>query len=336
MKRTLIVPACFLFLTLFISCEKKMPEVHQYPEKVHFVMAEVNPEDSICGQMDAAFKKRLEELSEGNLTVEIKYYGVLGDESQVIKSLMNNEDDSIQIARVTANLSSFGANKSVLLSIPYTFNDNEHFWKFTKSDIAEEILNEPYELGLGVKGLCYAQEGFRNFFSTESISSLKDLQGKKMRVNGQTLTMLSKSLLTIPVNIQFTNLYMALQTGKIDIAEQSLSNYYTNSFYRVAPYMIMDGHMIGAVEILISSKCWDSLSYYQQVLVKKAAEYASAYCKEISFDKETDDAIELITKGVTLLEVTDKDEWKKSCDAIIKEQSKDYPDLYNKIVELQY
>jgi len=333
MKKIISVFAFIVFTALsFISCNKTQPTVNQYPERVHLVMAEVNPENSICGRMDNAFKSRLEELSEGKITVEIKYYGVLGDESQIIKALTNPEDDTVQVARVSANLSKYGANKSLLLSIPFTFYDDSHFWSFAKSDVAEEILNEPYELGIGIKGLCYAEEGFRHFFSTEPINKLSDLQGKKMRVSGTTLTMLSKSLLTIPVSIQYTSLYMSLQTGKVDIAEQPLSNYLTNSFYRVAPYMIMDGHMIGAVEIVISSKCWDSLSYYQQVLVKKAADYASVYCKEIAASQETSDAVELITKGVTLVEVADKDEWQNACSEMIKENSKDYPELYEKIL----
>lgn len=321
---------------LIVSCEKKSVEVHQHPEKVHLVMAEVNPEDSITGQMDYAFKKRLEELSEGNMTVDIHYYGILGDEAKVMKILESENDNSIQLARVSANLSNYGAKKSALISVPYIFKDDSHFWRFAGSKAAEEILLEPYDLGMGVRGLCFAQDGFKHLFSTEAVYSLEDLKGKKIRVSDESLKMVSIALDTVPVNVQYADLYMSLQNGKVELAEQSLSNYLSNSFYKFAPYMIMDGHGVGAVEIVISSKCWDSLSYYQQVLIKKAADYASKYCKGIVNEQETNDAIELITKGITLVEVADKSEWQDACKNIIQESTKDYEKLYSDILDLAY
>ncbi len=48
-------------------------------------------------------------------------------------------------------------------SIPYTFVSEDHFWKFADSELAEEFLLEPHNVGLPMRGLCYGEEGFRNF-----------------------------------------------------------------------------------------------------------------------------------------------------------------------------
>lgn len=319
----------FVFgLFLFNSCSEK-----NKIEKLNITMAEVNPETSICGRMDQAFKEKLEELSNGNISVNIQYSGALGNEAQIIE-FMKNDNSPVQISRVSANLTQYGGKKSGLITIPYTFENSDHFWKFTKSEIAEEILNEPYELGLGIKGLCYAEEGFRNFFSTKKITNVDDMIGLHMRVSGKILPVICDSLNAIQENIAFTDLYTALQTGTVDVADQPISNYLTNSFYKVAPYMIMDGHMLGAVQILISSKFWDSISDSSKKMIKEAADYASDYCRQISTSEELA-ALELMkSEGAEFIEVSDMKDWQNACHTIIQDNSKEFTNLYNQILSL--
>ena len=59
---------------------------------------------------------------------------------------------TIDMSRISAfALTSYGAQKSVLLSVPYTFVNREHFWKFADSELAPEFLMEPHDNGLGVR-----------------------------------------------------------------------------------------------------------------------------------------------------------------------------------------
>ncbi len=327
--------ACLFFsvlcIVLMAGCKKATKSEKQ--QVITLVMAEVNPPDSVCGQMDAAFKQKVEELSDKSIIVDVQYSGALGNENEVIKFMMA-PGSSIQLARTSANLSQYGAKKSALITIPYTFANSAHFWKFASSDLAESFLVEPYELKLGVRGLCYAEEGFRNFFSTKKINSIEDLAGKKMRVSGKNLTDLAVALGAEPMQIPFTDLYMALQTGTVEVAEQPLTNYMSNSFHKVAPYMITDRHMLGAVQILINSECWDSLTVEQQDILKTSARYASEQCKVIVEEKDLTASVKLISEGVVIKELTDNVKWQKACEKVIMENSKDYPELYQQIVNI--
>lgn len=329
MKKSLILLSSILISsTLLLSCNK-----NNNMEKLSIVLAEVNPETSICGRMDQAFKSKVEQLSKGKISVNIQYSGVLGNESQIIE-LMKAEESSVQVARVSANLTQYGGKKSGLITIPYTFANAEHFWKFAKSDIAKEILNEPYEMELGVKGLCYAQEGFRNFFSTTKIKTVQDMKNLHMRVSGKILPEICDSVKAIKEEIPFTDLYAALQTGTVDVADQPVSNYLSNSFYKVAPYMIMDGHMIGAVQILVSSTFWDSLSDEQKEILQSAADYASEYCRLISEEEEAK-ALEIMkNEGAEFTEVENSEEWQNTCKSIIESGSKEFPEIYKEIISL--
>ena len=317
----ILLTSCSPFI--FISCNSKNHE------PLTLVMAEVNPEDTVAGQMDKAFKEKVEELSKGKIIIDVQYSGILGDENQVMR-LLKSEGTSIQLVRGPANISAYTNGypvKSSLISIPYTFSNDDHFWNFAKSDIAQDILNEPYELGFGIKGLFYGQEGLRHYFSTVKIETVSDLKGKKMRVSGTVLPQLANAFEAIPIEIKYTDLYASLQTGKTEIAEQPISNYLQNAFYHVAPYMIFDGHMLGAISVMINARCWDSLSADQQNILLSAGEYACDYCHKIVDEANKEALAQLKQKGVVFTEVTDSTPWQNACSEIRKEAASINPIL---------
>ena len=333
-KRAIFLIPVFCLLFVFFSCKEKKSKT--VDEDITLVMAEVNPPDSVIGLMDQAFKRKVEDLSAGKIKIDLQCSGILGDEKQIMALIMQPHS-SIQIVRGPANLSSYSGGKPVkssLISIPYTFKNDDHFWRFANSEIAQEMLDEPYQLGLGVKGLFYAQEGLRHFISTEKIQSVSDLKNKKMRVSGNTLTALCQAFQSDPINIKFTELYAGFQTGRIEVAEQPLSNYLSNSLNYVAPYMILDGHMLGAVSVMINASCWDSLSDRQKNILITAGKYSSLYCHKILDEKNAETIQQLKKKSATIIEVKDQKSWQDACSQMRKEAASIDPQLYQKILDL--
>ena len=95
--------------------------------KVTLVYAEVNPADSIIGNVATAFKEKAEELSGGSITIDIQAGGVLGAENDVLDSIMAGSNQ-IDIARISVfALNSYGVQKTVLCTLPFTFESREHF-----------------------------------------------------------------------------------------------------------------------------------------------------------------------------------------------------------------
>lgn len=155
--------------------------------KVTLVYAEVNPLDTIVGQTASEFKRLVEEKSGGSITIDVRDSGVLGSENDVLDAIVGG-DDSIDMSRISAfALTSYGAKKSMLLSIPYTFENRDHWWAFANSDLAQEFLNEPQEIGLPLRGVFYGEEGFRHFFANRPINGIEDLDGMKIRVSNDPI-----------------------------------------------------------------------------------------------------------------------------------------------------
>ena len=291
---------------------------------VTLVYAEVNPlEGTIVGQTATAFKEKVEELSGGSITIDIQANGVLGAESDVLDTMLGG-GGTIDMARISAfALTSYGGEKSSLLSVPFTFVSRDHFWNFATSDLAQEFLLEPHENGTGIRGLFYGEEGFRHFFTVNPIEGMDDLAGMKIRVsNDPIMTGMVEGLGANPTVVAMGELYSALQTGVVDAAEQPIANYQANAFPEVAPNIILDGHTLGAIQVVITDEAWDSLTPEQQDVLTEAGEYASQYNRQIS--QETEDKIleELKADGVNVIEVDDITPWQDACKDVIEEATK--------------
>jgi tripartite ATP-independent transporter DctP family solute receptor len=304
--------------------------------EITFVYAEVNPLDTIVGQTGTAFKEKVEELSGGTIKIDIQASGVLGSENDVLDTMLGG-GGTIDMSRISAfALTSYGGEKSKLLSVPYTFANREHFWNFATSDLAPEFLLEPHENGSGVRGLFYGEEGFRHFFTTQDISGMEDLAGLKLRVsNDPVMNGMVEGLGASPTVVSFGELYSALQTGVVDGAEQPIANYKSNAFQEVAPNIILDGHTLGAIQVVITDEAWDSLTAEQQDILMEAGAYASQFNREISEEAENEVLAGLIEEGINVVEVDDITPWQEATKDVIAEATKDNPELYQQILDFQ-
>lgn len=357
MKKKLL--AMIMSLTLVASlaaCGLQEPETPETPEtpaeepgeeepaeepgevepEVTLVYAEVNPLDTIVGQTDQAFADKVHELSGGKIKIEIQASGVLGSENDVLDAMLGG-GGTIDMSRISAfALTPYGGKKSKLLSIPYTFVSRDHFWNFATSDLAPEFLLEPHEAGTGVRGLFYGEEGFRHFFTVDPVNGIEDLKGLKLRVsNDPVMNGMVNGLGASPTVVSFGELYSALQTGVVDGAEQPIANYKSNAFPEVAPNLILDGHTLGAIQVIITDEAWDGLTEEQQNILMEAGKYASEFNRKISAEAEAKVLEELKADGVNVVEVTDLAPWQAAVKDVVEAETKDYKELYQQILDMQ-
>ena len=275
--------------------------------KVTLVYAEVNPLDTIVGQTGSHFKEKVEELTGGSVVVDVQASGVLGSENDVLDAILGGST-SIDISRISAfALTSYGCNKSKLLSIPFTFENRAHFWNFANSELAPEFLNEPQELGLPVRGIFYGEEGFRHFFTVKPVAGIEGFKGLKLRVsNDAVMNGMVEGLGANPTVVSFGELYSALQTGVVDGAEQPIANYKSNAFPEVANNLILDGHTLGAIQAVITDNAWGKLTENQQAAIMEAGADTQKFNADLSESAENKVLDELKSSGCNVVDVPDK------------------------------
>ena len=304
--------------------------------KVTLVYAEVNPLDTIVGQTGSHFKEKVEELTGGSVVVDVQASGVLGSENDVLDAILGGST-SIDISRISAfALTSYGCNKSKLLSIPFTFENRAHFWNFANSELAPEFLNEPQELGLPVRGIFYGEEGFRHFFTVKPVSGIADFKGLKLRVsNDPVMNGMVEGLGANPTVVSFGELYSALQTGVVDGAEQPIANYKSNAFPEVANNLILDGHTLGAVQAVITDNAWNKLTENQQAAIMEAAADTQDFNADLSETAENKVLDELKSSGCNVIDVPDKAPWQEACAKVISENTSDQAELYQQLLDMK-
>ena len=304
--------------------------------KVTLVYAEVNPLDTIVGQTATHFKEKVEELTGGSVVIDVQASGVLGSENDVLDAILGGST-SIDMSRISAfALTSYGCNKSKLLSIPFTFENRAHFWNFANSELAPEFLNEPQELGLPVRGIFYGEEGFRHFFTVKPVAAIGDLKGMKLRVsNDPVMNGMVEGLGANPTVVSFGELYSALQTGVVDGAEQPIANYKSNAFPEVANNLILDGHTLGAVQAVITDNAWGKLTENQQAAIMEAGADTQAFNADLSETAENKVLDELRSSGCNVVDVDDKTPWQEACAKVIKDNTSDQAELYQKLLDMK-
>ena len=289
-------------------------------EKIVLNYAEVNTLDgTVCGELAKAFKAKVEELSGGEITVVIHAGGVLGSDDQVLDNMLGG-GNMTDLARVSAlALTQFGCRKASLLALPYTFEHVEQFKQFARSDLAKEFLKEPVDIGLPIRGLCYAEEGFRHFFFNKPVAGIEDVKGKKIRISSDPVMIgMVTDLGGYATNVSFTELYSALSTGVVDGAEQPIANYYSNAFYEVAPHVLLDAHTLGIIQIVISEYRWQHLNDEQRAWVSQAAQEAAQEAMDKVVEIESDTANKLQEKNVNMYSVEDFAPWKQAVEKTVQ------------------
>lgn len=337
-KLFVVLLVAVLSVSLFAQggSEKSDSSAAQVEKNVSLVYAEVNPLETIVGQTGTYFKEQVERLTNGSVKIVIQASGVLGSENDVLDSMLGG-GTTIDISRISAfALTSYGAEKSKLLSIPFTFESREHFWNFANSDLAPEFLNEPQTINLPIRGIFYGEEGFRHFFTAKAVKSISDLKGMKLRVsNDPVMQGMVKGIGAFPTVISFGELYSALQTGVVDGAEQPIANYKANAFPEVAPHLILDGHTLGAIQVIITDNAWKKLSVNQQNALIEAGKLAQAFNAKLSADAEAKVLEQLRNEGVTVVDVTDKQPWIDACAEVIKTSTASQAALYQQIKNMK-
>jgi tripartite ATP-independent transporter DctP family solute receptor len=243
-------------------------------------------------------KKRLEELSGGNASIDIYSGGVLGNEVDCLEQVQKGELAMTKVS--TAALEAFLPELKVF-SVPYAFRDADHFWKVLHGPVGERML----ELGVSRKflGLCYYDSGDRNFYTTKKpIRSARDVTGMKVRVmSSRSAFDMVKTLGGSPCPISWGELYTGLAQGTVDAAENNPPSFITSRHYEVCKYFILSGHQRIPDMLVISTGTWDRLDADTQKWLRQAAAESEVFQRKLWQEMTEQSLATAKEKGVEII-----------------------------------
>jgi tripartite ATP-independent transporter DctP family solute receptor len=212
---------------------------------------------------------RCEEISEGELRIDIYPSGQLGSEQQCVELL---QIGSLAITKVSAAVMESFTEDFKALGLPYVFRSREHAFKVLDGEIGKELLlsTEPF----WIRGLCFYDAGSRSFYTIDTpIHHPDDLKGLKIRVMKSITAMeMVKAQGGSPTPISWGELYTALQSGVVDGAENNPPSFYTSHHYEVCKYYCLNEHTMVPDVLIISQKVWEKLTPQERGWLQQAAD----------------------------------------------------------------
>jgi len=251
------------------------------------------------------FNNKLMELSKGALSIN-KYPGAqLGTEAQTMQKVQTGDIDFVFLS--TANAST-AQPESGVFSIHFIFRDENHAMKVLGDPQVIAAMRDLYAAKVtGAHMIGLGSQGLRHIYGKKPVQKVADLSGIKMRVQA-TVT----EDVTFPaygaqvVHMPFGEVYTALQTGVVDMAENGINNYLINKHYEPAPVLSLTEHEANNAAIFISDKAWSGLSDEQKKWVLAAADEVSRNEPRVAFDLEHQALAKLEKIGVKVVKDVDK------------------------------
>jgi TRAP-type transport system periplasmic protein len=251
------------------------------------VILKLNHTDTPSGARHLAselFAKRIEDYSKGKYHILVFHSGQLGNDPQSIKAVSEDKLDFT----ISATGSFAGLVPELnLTALPYLVDSYEQGWRFY--DESPWLRGQFDKLpAKGVRHLATWEAGFRSFTTRSVLSKPEDAVGKKMRVfPNEMIKWIVESIGYEAVVIPVTEVYSAIQQGRVDGQENPIDTIRALRFNEVAPNIVLTQHVYSPLPFVMSEVTWKKLSPAERDYFKRAAREAAALSRKLV--KEADE-----------------------------------------------
>src|SRR5215831_18742358 len=263
-RRSFVFNAAALGVSITVLPRRAMADTRS------FTFGYDQPRDTAYGFFAETFSKRLAESSKGALNVRQFPSAALGQEPEMAQKIRAGDIDFALNA--TANTSTVVPQAGVF-SLHYIFRDEAHLARAMNDRTINDTFKKMIvENTTGARSLGLMTLGFRNMYSKLTVSHLRDISGKKVRVQAtKTEDAFFSAYKAVPIHMPFGQVYTSLQTGLIDIAENGFDIVLKNKHYEAAPVVSKTEHEANCNQLWMSQKTWDSLTDEQRGWVTDSA-----------------------------------------------------------------
>ena len=286
----------------------------------------VNEQDSFQVAAEK-FAELVKERTNGAYIVEIYPNGALGDERTMLEGMqMGTLDMGIITSGPFVNF----VPEMGILDMPFLFANNEDAYRILDGDIGKELL-EKLE-SAGIKGLAYAERGFRNLTNgVRPVENAADINGLKIRVmENEVYTATFNALGVNAVPMAWSEALTALQQGTINGQENPVNVIYSYKLWETQKYVTMTRHAYASAIITMSLDFFNKLPADVQGIVKQAAQEAAEFERAWVAENEAGQLQALKDNGMEIVETPDLESFKAAVQSVYDKYPQ-YSDYLNRI-----
>ena len=268
------------------------------------------------------FSAKLKQLSGDKMLVDQFPGAQLGQEPQLLQLVKSGDlDFAIVSSANTATISP----QAGIMSLHFLFRGEDHMVNaLGDQKVFEAIRDMIDQTTQGIHAIGLGSQGLRSMYSKKEIHKVEDVKGLKVRVQAtatEDATFAAYGAQT--VHMPFGSVYTSLQTGVVDVGENSVNVYLINKHYEPAPVLSMTEHEANNAILWVSDKLWQSLNVDQKRWVLAAGRDVSLQEPKKAFDLERAAAGKLKAVGIKIVTDVDKSGFQKISSPMLDKLAKE-------------
>ena len=206
--------------------------------------------------------------SNGRFTINVAHSEQLGSENTNMSALRTGTLDFGALG-LGAMLSI--APEVAVIGLPFLFPNLKTAWATLDGPIGQELAKRIESKNIVFLG--WWCNGIRQTTNNKrAINKPEDFKGLRIRTPLDPVTVETFSALgATPQQINWGEVYLALQTGVVDGQENPLANIHAAKLYEVQKFLSFTNHKYEPTALLMSTAAWGRLSDADKKIVKDAA-----------------------------------------------------------------
>ncbi|KPQ26052.1 MAG: C4-dicarboxylate-binding protein DctP [Halomonas sp. HL-48] len=276
------------------------------------------------------FEELVEERTDGKVDIEIHPNASLGDERTLLEGM---QIGTVDMGVITNGPVANFVEEMAVFELPFLFPSPEAAYEVLDGPIGQELLDKLSEVNL--KGLAYAERGFRNLTNSErAVNAPEDIDGLRIRVmENPVYTDTFRALGANAIPMAWTEALTAMQQGTIDGQENPVNVIHSFNLDETQNYMTLSRHTYAPAIFVMGASVWNQLPEDAQTILEEAAQEAAEHERQVNAEMEADQLAELREAGMEINDSPDIEAFQQAVQPVYDEYGEQFGDYLPRIRE---
>lgn len=278
------------------------------------------------------FQELVSERTEGAVTIELYPNASLGDERTLLEGM---QIGTVDMGVITNGPVANFVEEMAVFELPFLFSSPEEAYAVLDGPIGQELLGKLSEVNL--KGLAYAERGFRNLTNSERpVRHPDDIDGLRVRVMENPVYVDTfRELGANAVPMAWTEALTAMQQGTIDGQENPVNVVHSFKLNETQNYMTMSRHTYAPAIFVMGMPVWNRLPEAAQDVIEQAAQEAAEHERRVNAEMESKQLAELRASGMEIVEDPEVDAFQAAVAPVYEKYGNQFGEYLDRIRESQ-
>lgn len=278
------------------------------------------------------FQELVSERTDGAVTIDIYPNASLGDERTLLEGM---QIGTVDMGVITNGPVANFVEEMAVFELPFLFSSPEDAYAVLDGPIGQDLLDKLSEVNL--KGLAYAERGFRNLTNSERpVSHPDDIDGLRVRVMENPVYVDTfRELGANAVPMAWTEALTAMQQGTIDGQENPVNVVHSFKLHETQNFMTMSRHTYAPAIFVMGMSVWNRLPEAAQGVIEQAAQEAAEHERSVNAEMESEQLAELRASGMEIVEDPDMEAFQAAVAPVYDKYGSQFGDYLERIRESQ-